>query len=105
MVTIITGKINSGKSKKMKKMYDVDKKGDGFISQKNMYQDAVQSYDILKLSTNETRAFVVKGGFYEKEDIACQIGPYIFFRETINCIEEEIESMIRENVSPIYLSN
>lgn len=103
MVKIITGKINSGKSTTIQRLYNKHKKGDGFISVKNMYETSVQSYDILRLSTLKRKEFVVKEGFYDPEDIACQIGPYLFYQDTLLYIEKEIKDMIVQGITPIYL--
>lgn len=103
MVKIITGKINSGKSTTIQRIYNKDRKGDGFISVKNIYQKTVQSFDILRLSTLKTKEFVVKDGFYDPDDIACQIGPYLFYKDTLLYIEKTLNEMIEQGVTPIYL--
>ena len=104
MMTIITGKINSGKSTTIKQRYDISNKGDGFVSLKTMQKDKVHSYDILRLKTNETKLFVIREEFFQHDvEVECQIGPYIFIKEAFDYIEKEIRQMIKSNVSPIYL--
>ncbi len=104
MVTIITGKINSSKTSMMAMLYAQDHCGDGFISIKRMQGDKVHSYSVQKLSTKETRLFIIRDEFNHKyPNIAATIGPYQFIAETLDYLETEIEKMIQAKVSPIYL--
>jgi len=104
MINIITGKINSGKSTTMSKIYDENKLGDGYISVKRMTHDKVHGYDIVRLSDKTSQLLVIREEFYNNiDDIACEIGPYLFLESTLKSIEESIENMIENNVSPIYL--
>jgi len=104
MVTIITGKINSGKSTKVRKHFQDNLLGDGFVSKKIMIGDKVFGYNILKLSTKQETLFVIRDEFLDEEkEITCQIGPYLFLKETLDYIEDEISFLIENNISPIYL--
>ena len=103
MVTIITGKINSGKSTTIAKLYRLKQQGDGFISIKSMHYDKVHSYDIMKLSNQQTKLFVLREEYIENQEAACKIGPYVFLKETFDYVENEIDLMIKTNVSPIFL--
>lgn len=104
MVNIVTGKINSGKSTTMLKIYEKNNKGDGFISVKRMQIDKVHGYEIMKLSSRNLKLLVVREEFFDSSSkIACQIGPYLFLEKTLKYIENEIEKMIVNKVSPIYL--
>lgn len=104
MIHIITGKINSGKSTTITRLFNKKKIGDGFISVKNMDGSKVHSYDIMKLSDQSKKLFVIRDEYYtDKKPLCCQIGPYLFLQETLDYIEEEIRGMISNNISPIYL--
>lgn len=104
MVKIVTGKMNSGKSTTIHKMYMENKLGDGFISVKRMYNDQVQGYDMMKLSDKSSDLFVVREEYIDNDvEVACQIGPYMFLKNSLEHIEAEIRQMIANEVSPIYL--
>lgn len=103
MVTIITGKINSGKSTTIKKLYQKQLKGDGFYSKKIMIDDKVHSYNIVLLSDNSEKLFVIRDEFYNVGKIACEVGPYLFFKDTLTYIENTITKLIETNNTPIYL--
>jgi len=104
MVTIITGKINSGKSCTILKHYKKSKKGDGYISVKRMHYHKVHGYDLLRLGDSSIRQFVLRDdNLDENKKISCQIGPYCFLEETLLEVEKAIKEMISNNVSPIYL--
>lgn len=104
MVKIVTGKINSYKSTRLKEHYEKTMLGDGFIAKKNMRGDLVHSYDLIKLSTNETTPYIIRDQFYDgKSSIKFIIGPYYLLESALEYIEDEIDKMIQDNISPIYL--
>ena len=104
MVTIITGKINSGKSCTILKHYKENQLGDGYISVKRMHYDKVHGYDLLRLSDSSTKQFVIREDDLDStKKISCQIGPYVFLEETLKEVESSIKEMIKNNVTPIYL--
>lgn len=104
MVHIVTGKINSGKSTVITSIYNKLKKGDGFISVKKMSDKKVHSYNIMKLSDNSQKLFVIRDEFLKEEkEISCQIGPYLFIKDALEYIETEIRKMIKMKISPIFL--
>lgn len=104
MVTIITGKINSGKSCTILKHYKETQVGDGYISVKRMHYDKVHGYDLLRLSDSSSQEFVIREDFLEpNKKVSCKIGPYVFLEETLRNVESSIKEMIQNNVTPIYL--
>ncbi len=104
MVNIITGKINSGKSTVITKIYKKRKQGDGFVSVKRMQQSKVHSYEIMKLSDKSSRLLVIRAEYVDRDvEVACEIGPYLFLKNTLTYVEDEIKKMIQNNISPIYL--
>jgi nucleoside-triphosphatase THEP1 len=104
MVHIVTGKINSGKSTTIMSLYNSNQVGDGFLSVKRMSRDKVHGYEIMKLSTKQTKLMVVHEEFQSKDiKISCTIGPYLFIEDTLLYVENEIQEMIKNNISPIYL--
>ena len=104
MIHIVTGKMNSGKSTKLGSIYNQTQQGDGFISVKRMHYDKVHGYEIIKLSSKEFNPLVIREEFsHQNMKIACQIGPYLFMEDTLRHVEQEIESMINNKVSPLFL--
>ena len=104
MIHIVTGKMNSGKSSKLGSIYKKLQKGDGFISVKRMHYDKVHGYEMMKLSNNSLSPLVVRREFAHSDmDIECQIGPFLFLKDTVIKVESEIEQMIKDKISPIFL--
>jgi nucleoside-triphosphatase THEP1 len=104
MIHIVTGKMNAGKSTKLGSLYEQIQKGDGFISVKCMHYDKVHGYEIMQLSNKAFYPLVIRDEFsHQNMEIACQIGPYLFLKDTLKRIEKNIETMIENKVSPIFL--
>ena len=104
MIHIVTGKIDSGKSTTIADLYQRNQAGDGFVSIKRMHYHKVHGYDIMRLSTLETRLLVVRDEFKHRDyQIACKIGPYLFLQDALAYVETTIRSLIADGVTPIYL--
>lgn len=104
MITIVTGKINEGKTTKIKLMYHEDKKGDGFIAIKKMDGTNVHSFLATKLSTKEQKVLMLHKNYYSESFISAgKIGPYLINLFTLSWVEKSIEKMIKKRVEPIYL--
>ena len=103
MVSIVTGKINSGKTTQMLARYLNNPIGDGFISLKTMKDGRVMKYDLLQLSNNHETPFVVHELDLLNQEVATQLGPYCFLKEGLDDVEKRIEQMIQKSVEPIYL--
>jgi nucleoside-triphosphatase THEP1 len=104
MITIVTGKINEGKTTALKLMYHEDKKGDGFIAIKKMDGTNVHSFLATKLSTKEQKVLMLHKNYYSESFISAgKIGPYLINLFTLSWVETSIEKMIKKKVEPIYL--
>ena len=104
MINIVTGRINSSKTTKIKEIYNAKKIGDGFISLKKMNGHLVHSYDALRLATNERKLLVVRDIYRDDKFIkCCQIGPYMFSKKTVEDIEKTFEQLIDLKISPLFL--
>jgi len=60
MLTIITGKINAGKTTYMKRLYEKTQKGDGFISVKVYKNNQHTGYNLHHLKTKDIKPFIRK---------------------------------------------
>jgi nucleoside-triphosphatase THEP1 len=105
MVKIVTGKMNSYKTTRLREFYERHPFGDGFVSIKHMQNDRVHHYDLYRLSTQQTHPFIIRDVFLKDDDqeIRYQIGPYCFLESAFQMIEKEIEVMIKNKISPIYI--
>ncbi len=104
MITIVTGKINEGKTTALKLLYHKDKKGDGFIAIKKMDGQNVHSFLATKLSTKEQQLLMLHKSYYSESFISAgKTGPYLVNLFTLSWVEKSIEKMIEKRVEPIYL--
>ena len=104
MVKIVTGKINSYKSTRLKEYYDKHPSGDGFIAIKKMIGNKVHSYSLLQLSSHKFIPYIIRDEFYNNEDeIIYQKGPYLFLKSAIVYLEKVIDESLNNNISPIFL--
>lgn len=87
----------------MRKRFEREQKGDGFISLKHMEGDRVHHYEAMRLSTGEKRLLAQNEAFFNDDFIVRdRIGPYLFNRDTMVWIERAIDRMIEARISPIY---
>jgi len=104
MIHIVTGKINSGKTTRLTDLYQNNHAGDGFVSVKRMHYNKVHGYDLMRLSDQSTHRFVIHQDYYNDIDpIDCQIGPYLFYADVVGYVEDQVNTWIEQDVSPIYL--
>lgn len=104
MVKIVTGKINSFKTSRLKAYYQNHLLGDGFLAIKTMSGSIVHHYDLMQLSTNELRPYIIRDSFLkEPQAIRHQIGPYCMLESGCQWVERQIQDMIEKQISPIYL--
>lgn len=104
MITIVTGKINEGKTTALKLLFHEHKKGDGFLAVKKMDGTNVHSFLATRLSTKEQKVLMLHKNYYSESFIgAGKIGPYIVNLFTLNWVEKSIEKMIEQKIQPIYL--
>lgn len=104
MIHIVTGNINSGKTTTLTNLYLERHEGDGFVSVKRMHYNTVHGYDLMRLSDQHTRRFVIHQDYWTGQDeIECQIGPYLFFADIVEAVDEQVKAWIETGVSPIFL--
>ncbi|MFA5006763.1 MAG: nucleoside-triphosphatase [Candidatus Izemoplasmatales bacterium] len=103
MVTIVTGGIDSCKTTKLTSLFAESGKGDGFAMIKRLAGRHVRGYDARRLSTGVEIPLVHRRGFEpEGLAVACEIGPYLFARESYDRVVRELTEMVAARTSPIY---
>ncbi len=101
MLTIITGKINSGKTTRMKSLYDQNKKGDGLLSVKAYEADQHIGYNLSHLKSGNQKPFIrLKNNLPEDWLPIFQVGKYSFSKSGLD-FASEILTNITE--TPIYI--
>ncbi|QWC00542.1 hypothetical protein KHQ88_02940 [Mycoplasmatota bacterium] len=104
MVKIVTGKINSFKSTRLRQYYEHIRMGDGFIAEKVMSGKIVHSYHLVKLSTGKKTPFIIRNQYDDGSyKVQYKIGPYHIFESAIKYVEHEINQMIEDKIHPIFL--
>ncbi|MBN2279194.1 MAG: hypothetical protein JXQ65_01295 [Candidatus Marinimicrobia bacterium] len=88
MITIVTGKINSGKTRYLQNLYENTPKGDGFITLKHFEKDPIirdetfLGYNIFHLKTGTTVPFIrIRSHFPAGWNEIFKFGIYSFSRE------------------------
>lgn len=104
MVNIVTGRINSGKTTRIIKIFETLHKGDGFVSIKHMIGDRVHSYDMMQLSNRQKQLLVLREDFLPDDWVeGCRIGPYSFSQITLNDVEYKIREFVNNEKFPVFL--
>jgi len=101
MIHIITGDINSGKTRYLKKLYEKNPIGDGVLSIKHYDESHFLGYDLIHLKSNEQVAFIrLKSQLPENWNEKFEIGKYSFSSEGFDFAE-----MLLKNIEegPVYL--
>jgi len=79
MITIISGDIDSGKTRYLKEHYKQESKGDGFISLKHFKEGNCIGYDLHHLKSGETVALIrLKSVLPGDWDACSEIGRFSF---------------------------
>lgn len=104
LIHIICGEINSGKTAKLKSIYDAEKKGDGFIARKVFRDSLFTGYEIVRLSTGESVVQSLKSEFFPQHETPVYTrGPYSFFREGFSFADDIIDEIIIKGISPAFI--
>lgn len=111
MVTIITGKMNSGKTTRIKNIFEHTEEGDGFISRKIMIGTDVYGFNAIRLSDGFEFPFMIHERYYYDESIFSddtgfayiyEIGPYKVLKYAIEFIDGTYLKLIEKMISPLY---
>lgn len=104
MIVIITGKIDSGKTSKLRSVYNDSKAGDGFIIKKVYEHKNHIGQDIVRLSTGDYKSFSLKKSLVPQcWDEVYSYGPYSFSIQGFLFANSIITDAIRKNYGPLYI--
>lgn len=88
----------------MKDHFAHQQKGDGFVSIKTMKDDNVLYYELERLSTQESRLFIIHTEHDTRRFSQYKaLGPYIFDLNVLIDVEAVIDGFIHNRIEPIYL--
>jgi nucleoside-triphosphatase THEP1 len=104
MVTIVTGKVNSGKSTTLLHHYEKHLNGDGFIAIKKMVDHVHYGFNLMRLSSGNTLPWMVHQNYYHNDFAkTMKFGPYYLNLNLLDLVEEATDEMLEQKVSPIYV--
>jgi nucleoside-triphosphatase THEP1 len=101
MITIVTGEIDSGKTRYLKKLYEKDHKGDGVLSLKHYNNDRCIGYNLYHLRSEEQKGFIRLKTDLPKDWIEQHnIGRFSFSEEGFNFGEKILKNI---KAGPVYI--
>ena len=104
MIYIICGKINQGKTAKIKSIYLKEKEGDGFITQKIFRDSLFCGYEIIRLSTGESCVHSLKSELFPLQESPLYTrGTFSFFAEGFLFAERIIDDMMLKGTNPVFI--
>ncbi len=104
MITIVSGDINQGKTSWMKKHFESQKKGDGFLSIKTFEKNEHSGYDLIRLSTGQSVPFIRKVSHLPQDwQESFRIGSFFSFNFAgLEFAQKIVNESIQTNESPFY---
>jgi len=105
MIHIISGGIDSGKTRKVLSLYNELKRGDGFVSRKVFLNpQEFTGYEIRRLSTGETLPLAFKEAHLPPGwDEIYRIGPFRFSRKAFDFADAVITEIIANHIEPVFI--
>lgn len=103
MIYIVTGKINSGKTTRMLRLYQSINQGDGIVFIKTMKDNQPIVYHAHRLSTATRFEIILRDTYQPKAyPLAFQIGPYGFSQAGVKKIATLIHTWLNDETNPIF---
>lgn len=102
MINIITGSVNSGKSTKLVHIYKSLGKGDGFFNKKIYNENSYIGQKIVRLSTDESIIWSLKGQLPNCWQEECNYKTYSFSKSALKFAEQIINPLL-ESEEPIFI--
>lgn len=103
MINIITGRVNSGKTTELIKIFNRLGKGDGFYNRK-LYSDGhYVGQEIVIFSNRKSKLWAYRGPKPENCQQDFCYGEYSFSKEGLEYAENMINSILKSGIDPIYI--
>jgi len=112
VIKIVTGKINSGKTSRLKEIYKANQIGDGIISKKIMIDTDVYGFNGIRLSDNFEFPFMIHERYYFQNDLITyednsiesvySIGPYKVLKSGMDFIDKTYNDLLDKSVTPLF---
>jgi len=104
MVFFIIGRVNSGKSTKLLRLYKEKKCGDGFILKKVHAKQKLWGYRIMRLSTEEEEDFAIwRDNIPKNWHEAFVYGPFSFSKKGIDFADKIVDEIISRGIEPVFI--
>lgn len=104
MVNIITGKINSGKTSRLVKLYGEINRGDGFFCRKNYIANHYAGQMIVRITTGESACFSFKKNYIPpKWDEAYAYEDYSFSHTGFLFAKKIAMEIVQRNIQPVFI--
>ena len=104
MVYVIRGKINEGKTNKILSIYNQNKTGDGFITEKIFKEGLPVGYKLVRLSSLASIPFIYESGHEPSGwNVSLKYKKYSFSKEALLLAESIIDEIISNRIDPVFI--
>ena len=103
MINIITGRVNSGKTTELIKIYNRLGMGDGFYNRKLYSHGHYTGQEIVILSSGKSKLWSCRGAKLQNFKQCFCYGTYSFSKEGAEYAENTINSILKSGIEPIYI--
>lgn len=103
MINIITGRVNSGKTTELIKIFNRLGRGDGFYNRKLYSYGHYVGQEIVILSSRKSKLWACRGPEPENFQQAFCYETYSFSKEGAEYAENTINSILKSGIEPVYI--
>ncbi|QAT40644.1 nucleoside-triphosphatase [Clostridium sp. JN-9] len=103
MINIITGRVNSGKTTELIKIYNRLGKGDGFYNRKLYSHGHYAGQEIVILSSRKSKLWACHGTRPQNFQQCLCYGTYCFSKGGAEYAENTINSILKSGIEPVYI--
>ncbi len=104
MIYIICGELNQGKTTRIKSIFQENREGDGFITEKIFTDSIFCGYKITRLTTGNSEVLILRTEFFPLEDTPFFTkGSFSFYEKGFIFASSIIDDIINDNITPAYI--
>lgn len=104
MINIISGENNQGKTARIRSIYASGNTGDGFITRKIFSGPEFCGYEIVRLSTGESRIQSLKSELFPPAELPLyKRGSFAFFKEGFAFADSIIDDILLKGACPVFI--